>query len=157
MLRCGAYFAGQLFGRHRLTPLLSPKKTWEGLLGGLILASAGAVGINRLGPVLEPLWLHQVLELTTKAVGINRLGPVLEHDVSAGLFGLTVGVAAVFGDLAESLIKRDCGQKDASTRDARFRRHPRCGGLDRFGRSTGLLVGKLTPCWQHNEALEDLK
>jgi len=78
-----------LIGRHRLAPILSPKKTWEGAVGGLVAAVVAAVGINRFYPVLS---------------GIGR---------EVG-FGLTVGLAAMFGDLAESLIKRDCGRKDAS-------------------------------------------
>jgi phosphatidate cytidylyltransferase len=88
----GAYTAGRLFGRHRMTPVLSPKKTWEGAVGGLILASAVAVGVDRLGPasVLQDDWLREIG------------------------FGLSVGIAGMLGDLAESLIKRDCRQKDAS-------------------------------------------
>jgi phosphatidate cytidylyltransferase len=89
----GAYFTGRLLGRHQMAPVLSPKKTWEGAAGGLAASVAAAVGINRIGagqPVLHPgLWAE---------VG----------------FGLTVGIAGMLGDLAESLIKRDCQQKDAS-------------------------------------------
>jgi phosphatidate cytidylyltransferase len=85
----GAYFTGRLIGKHRLAPTLSPKKTWEGAAGGLISAVAAAVAINRIHPVLNGI----VTEIT---------------------FGMTVGLAAMFGDLAESLIKRDCGRKDAS-------------------------------------------
>src|SRR5579885_1106974 len=89
----GAYFTGRLLGRHRMTPVLSPKKTWEGLAGGLTVSVLAAVGINRLGPVLPGgAWT----------------------DLAAVGFGLTVGVAGVLGDLAESLIKRDCQRKDAS-------------------------------------------
>jgi phosphatidate cytidylyltransferase len=86
----GAYFAGRLLGRHRMTPVLSPKKTWEGVAGGLVAAAAIAIGINRIGPVLSGGLAHEVA------------------------FGLTVGVAGMLGDLAESLIKRDCQKKDAS-------------------------------------------
>jgi phosphatidate cytidylyltransferase len=86
----GAYFTGRILGRHPMTPVLSPKKTWEGAAGGLIAAVAIAIGINRLGPVL-----------TSGVMG--EIG-----------FGLTVGVAGMLGDLAESLIKRDCQKKDAS-------------------------------------------
>lgn len=88
----GAYCAGRLFGRHPMTPVLSPKKTWEGAIGGLALAAGVAVAIDRLGPapVLQMEWLREVG------------------------FGLTVGVAGMVGDLAESLVKRDCRQKDAS-------------------------------------------
>jgi len=85
----GAYFTGRLLGRHHMTPVLSPKKTWEGLTGGL-LASA----------------------LT--AFGIQRGWPVLHSDLSALGFGVVIGLVGVLGDLAESLIKRDCQRKDAS-------------------------------------------
>src|SRR5262249_20197212 len=89
----GAYFTGRLLGRHQMTPVLSPKKTWEGFAGGLVASAATAFGINRLGPVLPGgEW----------------------SDLAAVGFGLTVGVAGVFGDLAESLVKRDCQKKDAS-------------------------------------------
>ena len=85
----GAYFTGRLIGKHPMAPVLSPKKTWEGAVGGMIAAVAAAVGINRFGPILS--------------------------DIAAEVgFGITVGFAAMLGDLAESLIKRDCGQKDAS-------------------------------------------
>jgi phosphatidate cytidylyltransferase len=88
----GAYFTGRLLGRHRLAPVLSPKKTWEGLAGGLAVSVLTAVALNRC--VSDP--------------------PVLPSDVAAAGFGLALGVAGVLGDLAESLVKRDCRQKDAS-------------------------------------------
>lgn len=88
----GAYFTGRLLGRHRMTPVLSPKKTWEGAIGGLALAVVVAGLLDRLSPepVLRGSWLLAVL------------------------FGLSVGLTGMLGDLAESLIKRDCLQKDAS-------------------------------------------
>jgi phosphatidate cytidylyltransferase len=88
----GAYFTGRLFGRHKLAPVLSPKKTWEGAAGGLTAAVLVTAAIDRLGPaaLLRENWL-----------------------LEAG-FGLTVGWAGMMGDLAESLIKRDCQSKDAS-------------------------------------------
>ncbi|MBI3409784.1 MAG: phosphatidate cytidylyltransferase [Planctomycetes bacterium] len=88
----GAYCTGRMIGRHRMTPVLSPKKTWEGAFGGLVLASLAAIGINRLSPV-------------------NVLPENFGIEIA---FGLTIGIAGMFGDLAESLIKRDCEQKDAS-------------------------------------------
>ncbi len=87
----GAYFAGRYLGRHRMTPLLSPKKTWEGAAGGLAAAVAVTFAIDRLTQA------HLLQELVWAEVG----------------FGLTVGVAGMLGDLAESLIKRDCQCKDA--------------------------------------------
>jgi phosphatidate cytidylyltransferase len=89
----GAYGTGRLFGRHKMTPVLSPKKTWEGALGGLIAGALVAMAISRLGPA-----------------------SVLQHDWRWEVgFGLTVGLAGMLGDLAESLLKRDCLTKDAST------------------------------------------
>jgi phosphatidate cytidylyltransferase len=89
----GAYFTGRFFGRHRMTPVLSPKKTWEGLSGGLAFSTLVSLLLWRLaagltGLEFNPLW-------------------------AAG-FGLTVGLAGALGDLAESMIKRDLGIKDAA-------------------------------------------
>jgi phosphatidate cytidylyltransferase len=86
----GAYFTGRFLGRHPMSPILSPKKTWEGLMGGLILSAAAAVAINR------------------------PLSVVHGGDLAAAAFGAIVGGAGALGDLAESMIKRDCRRKDAS-------------------------------------------
>jgi phosphatidate cytidylyltransferase len=86
----GAFFTGKLVGRHRMTPVLSPNKTWEGFAGGMTFSTLVAVGIQRGWPTLAG------------------------GDLAAVGFGLSVGLAAVLGDLAESLVKRDCRQKDAS-------------------------------------------
>lgn len=87
----GAYFTGRLFGRHPMVPVLSPKKTKEGLIGGLVVAGVTA------------LIVHRQVKLFSGG------------DWAALGFGVSVGLAGVLGDLAESLIKRDCGRKDAST------------------------------------------
>jgi phosphatidate cytidylyltransferase len=89
----GAYFTGRFLGRHHMTPVLSPKKTWEGCAGGLAAAVLTTLGVQALGPVL---------------------GSGCQGVIMAIGFGLTVGVAGILGDLAESLIKRDCQKKDAS-------------------------------------------
>jgi len=86
----GAFFAGTLIGRHKMTPILSPKKTWEGFAGGMATAILVAVGLSFTGNVFR----YGILE--------------------AAAFGLVIGVAGVLGDLAESLIKRDCQAKDAA-------------------------------------------
>ncbi|MFO0880099.1 MAG: phosphatidate cytidylyltransferase [Gemmataceae bacterium] len=86
----GAFFTGRALGRTPMTPLLSPKKTWEGLMGGLVLAMIVAVGVQS--------WLAPVFGSLLEAAG----------------FGVVVGGVSVLGDLAESLIKRDCQKKDAS-------------------------------------------
>jgi phosphatidate cytidylyltransferase len=86
----GAYFTGRFLGRHPLAPTLSPKKTWEGAAGGITASAFAAVGIDRLGSVVRGGW------------------------PSSAFLGAILGIAGMLGDLAESLIKRDCGHKDAS-------------------------------------------
>jgi phosphatidate cytidylyltransferase len=114
----GAYFTGRFLGRHRMTPVLSPKKTWEGAAGGLALAVAVSYGLNSLGPVIP-------------ASSGGPLG-----------FGITVGVAGMFGDLAESLIKRDCERKDASQMVPGF------GGVLDVVDSI-LFAAPVSYCWLH--------
>lgn len=86
----GAYLTGKLLGRHRMTPLLSPKKTWEG--------AAGAFVFSGLAAVLGASWGGRPNAWVLKAT----------------FFGLVIGGLGMLGDLAESLIKRESFQKDAS-------------------------------------------
>jgi phosphatidate cytidylyltransferase len=90
----GAYIIGSTLGRHKMTPRISPKKTWEGTIGGVLFALAGAWLCFRFIPQL------------------SRDGLNLIHVV---ILGLLLGGAAVIGDLAESLVKREAGVKDSST------------------------------------------
>lgn len=92
----GAYFTGRTLGRHKMSPILSPKKTIEGAIGGLVVAclSCGAF-FHFAGPVL---------------VGKSFVMPPLLNWLG---YSLIVAVAGMLGDLAESLLKRDMGSKDA--------------------------------------------
>jgi phosphatidate cytidylyltransferase len=90
----GAYVVGRLAGRRKLWPALSPNKTVEGAVGGLVFACIASLIVER------------VASLSDSLTGIGWAG--------ATAFGLVVGVAAQVGDLMESMIKRDCGKKDAS-------------------------------------------
>ena len=86
----GAYFSGRFFGRHKLNLEVSPKKTWEGAVGGTLLAVGGAVLMRHLF--------------------LSTLFTVKE----AILLGLLVAVVGQVSDLAESVIKRSTGVKDSS-------------------------------------------
>lgn len=90
----GAYFAGKAFGRTKMSPRLSPGKTWEGFAGGVALAVGLAISLALLGKYLA---------------GEEVLTPI-----QAVVFGLIIGGVGPVGDLVESLIKRDSRQKDAS-------------------------------------------
>ena len=86
----GAYFAGKAFGKHKLIPKVSPGKTWEGLIGGLIAAAAFA------------------------AVSTATFFPELPFQFSIPLAIVMAGVG-VLGDLAESAMKRGSSTKDAAS------------------------------------------
>ncbi len=83
----GAYFTGVSIGKRKLIPWLSPGKTWEGLIGGLIVSAAVAAGLS-----FGVGWLH--------------------WGAAAGL-GAVVGLAGQVGDLFESVLKRNAGVKDS--------------------------------------------
>ena len=90
----GAYCVGSLLGRHKLFPRISPGKSWEGSIGGGLLAMAAAVLV---------WWL-------TEQYGVNDIG--LNAWQWAGL-GLVVVIFGTWGDLIESLFKRTLGIKDS--------------------------------------------
>jgi phosphatidate cytidylyltransferase len=82
----GGYFAGILIGRHPMAPVISPKKTWEGLAGSTAAClAAGAIAL--------PLLLHG-------------------HVWQGLILGVAAVAAATLGDLVESMIKRDLEIKD---------------------------------------------
>jgi len=94
MCDTGAFAFGKLFGRYRITPGLSPGKTLEGAIGGLLFACAGAW-----------FWFVVVPPYFNKVVATPIHGWVL--------FGLAVALTGMVGDLAGSLIKRDSQMKDS--------------------------------------------
>ncbi|MFQ5806498.1 MAG: phosphatidate cytidylyltransferase [Phycisphaerae bacterium] len=98
MTDVGAYFTGRLFGRHKLIPWLSPNKTWEGFVGGMLATIVCAVGVGS--------YLHHA--------GIATLanGP-FAYPGGLICFGLLMAVFSVAGDLAASLLKRDAAVKDS--------------------------------------------
>lgn len=85
-----AYFVGVTLGRHKLWPRLSPKKTWEGTIGGFIAAAAAGAFLAVVMPV--------------------GIGPIF-----GAVVGFIAGILALFGDLSISMIKRQTGVKDSGT------------------------------------------
>ena len=89
-----AYFIGKSLGRHKLCPRLSPKKTWEGYIGGIVAA----------------------VLLTALFAAIWRVGAGPSSTITplrGALVGLVMGVFPTLGDVGESMIKRQVGVKDS--------------------------------------------
>lgn len=93
----GAYAIGAAYGKHKMTPRLSPKKSWEGYVAGaftsLLVGAFFAYAFSSLGP--QPL--------------TGYINPV-----QGGLLGLFIGAIVPLGDLGESMLKRQSGLKDSS-------------------------------------------
>lgn len=91
----GAYVVGHMWGRHKLSPRLSPRKTWEGYLGGVV---SGVV-------------------MTTLIAAVWEVGAGPEAGITplrGAVMGLVMGILPTLGDLGESMIKRQVGVKDSS-------------------------------------------
>lgn len=91
----GAYFAGSLWGRRKLAPHISPKKTVEGALFGLLCAIFASYGFHLLSEYSGAVYF--------------QLGTIEWLSL-----GLALGVTGQFADLSESLLKRDANKKDSN-------------------------------------------
>jgi phosphatidate cytidylyltransferase len=98
MADTGAFIVGKRFGRHKLTPVLSPGKTWEGAIGGIVTACLTSWAFFHWG--------------APAIVGSTYVEPPV---VATLVYGLLLALVGVVGDLAESLLKRDMERKDSST------------------------------------------
>jgi phosphatidate cytidylyltransferase len=91
----GAYFVGRLWGKHKLAPVLSPKKTVEGAIAGFLCAWFGSLAMYALGNRFS----HGTFHLTF---------------LEATFLGMLIGIVGQVGDLSESLLKRDAFVKDSN-------------------------------------------
>lgn len=92
----GAYAIGNLMGRHTLIPRISPKKTVEGFVGAVLLSTLAAI-------VAQPM------------LGPQKIFGQFATPMLSALLGVILGVCGQLGDLAESLLKRDCQVKDTGS------------------------------------------
>lgn len=120
----GAYFSGKAFGKRKLIPRLSPGKTWEGAIGGMIVATIVAtVCLMFLFPALvggsggpnfsEPGAGPDVLIATDLAGGVSNFRPQFPPWSLALILGPALAISGMIGDLAQSLVKRACKAKDS--------------------------------------------
>jgi phosphatidate cytidylyltransferase len=88
----GALLSGMAFGRHKMAPVISPKKTWEGAIGGVLIASALGAGIAHFAAQFYPVSFTPLV---------------------AALAALPIAILAIVSDLVESIIKRRANSKDS--------------------------------------------
>lgn len=93
----GAYFMGRARGKHKLAPKISPSKTWEGAVGGLICAILAAT----------------VIAMILKLISVKLGAPFVFRYWQIMLLAFLVGIFAQLGDLVESLLKRNMGVKES--------------------------------------------
>ncbi len=93
----GAYFVGKSLGKHRLAPRISPGKTWEGVVGGLLAAVVAAWAFHSF---VVPAFLSH---------------PFIPTAARLAVYGATLHMAGVLGDLAESMFKRSADKKDSAS------------------------------------------
>ena len=96
----GAYCVGSLTakmpgGNHKMSPHISPKKSWEGLFGGFAFTIGAAFILNRFG------WFDNIMPVSSTTLWVS------------GIFGFLVSAFGTMGDLMESLFKRSIGVKDS--------------------------------------------
>ncbi|MGB0581787.1 MAG: phosphatidate cytidylyltransferase [Limisphaerales bacterium] len=87
----GAYLVGSMIGKHKMIPRVSPGKTWEGFGGAIVISTGGSL-----------LFAHLFRD--------HMVGMTPMHAI---IIGVMLSVAAVIGDLIESLMKREAGVKDS--------------------------------------------
>jgi len=116
----GAYFTGKALGRHKLIPELSPGKTWEGAAGGIVVAIVISYGCFE--------WLFPAISTVTNPA--PGWGPIV--------FGTVCAITGLFGDLAESMVKRESGVKDSGNT---------LPGLGGVWDVTDSLIGAAMPAW----------
>jgi len=106
-----AYFVGKSLGRHRMSPHISPKKTWEGAAASIVASViVGTLWIQHAPGISSALLRAGLIERRDGMWGLEQppLWPII-------LLSAVVNIAAQLGDLVESLIKRGAGVKDSGT------------------------------------------
>jgi phosphatidate cytidylyltransferase len=106
-----AYFVGKSIGRHRMSPDISPKKTWEGAIASIVASIlVGVLWFQHASQISAFLLRAGLIDPRSGMFGLEqpRLWPVM-------LLSAVVNIAAQLGDLVESLIKRGAGVKDSGS------------------------------------------
>ena len=99
-----AYFAGRAFGKHKLCPVVSPKKTVEGAIGGVL----GTMVFGVAATLIYSIAADRMEAFTRSNIGVSMY-------VVIALLACVAAVLGIYGDLFASVVKRQCGIKDYGT------------------------------------------
>lgn len=111
-----AYYVGKNFGRHKLAPVVSPAKTWEGAIASVIGSAVIGWLILHFSPEWTSLlWRAEGISAQDRAVVMPYLQLQRVNTLHALTLGILTNIAAQFGDLFESALKRGAGVKDSGT------------------------------------------
>ncbi|MHC4697423.1 MAG: phosphatidate cytidylyltransferase [Planctomycetota bacterium] len=130
----GGYLAGSVLGRHKLLPPISPAKSVEGAVGGMLCSAAvamafavvcsGALALTSRGYAVDLVGVgssaYVLLDEMTRAFSLVHAEGGLHPALRAFIFGIVLSAAGQFGDLIESCFKRDAGVKDSGNVIPRF-------------------------------------
>jgi phosphatidate cytidylyltransferase len=94
----GAYSIGAVYGKHKMAPRLSPRKSWEGYFAGMF----------------SSILIGAFFAYAFTSIGVRQPLSGLINPVQGALLGLVIGALAPLGDLGESMLKRQSGLKDSS-------------------------------------------
>jgi phosphatidate cytidylyltransferase len=112
-----AYYAGRAFGKHKLAPIVSPNKSWEGAIASILASVGVAVAVFHFTPQLLSFFArtlhHPFYDDATWLQSLSTYRPLNPWHVLT--IGILANVAAQFGDLFESALKRGAGVKDSGT------------------------------------------
>lgn len=106
-----AYYVGRSVGRHKLAPVVSPNKSWEGAIASIIASIAVAFAVLHFTPQVSSCF---VLDKMYASRGLTLVFPEPSR-WHALILGIVTNAAAQFGDLFESALKRGAGVKDSGT------------------------------------------
>jgi phosphatidate cytidylyltransferase len=109
-----AYYVGKNIGRHKLAPVVSPNKSWEGAIASVLASVTVAFMVMHFRPqIMDFLMRINGADAHTRALFAPMSGPVPTTHIVC--LGILANVAAQFGDLFESALKRGAGVKDSGT------------------------------------------
>ncbi len=111
-----AYYVGRSFGKRKLAPIVSPNKSWEGAIASIVASVAIAFVVFHFTPQLSGYFSHgEQHPVYSLNLPLLKLAPNVPAPWHVLIIGILANIAAQFGDLFESALKRGAGVKDSGT------------------------------------------